>query len=237
MKHEKVLSLLKDRQLLQSGPDGREGREITLPRTGNRRAAGNYSPQMSRSLCSASQAAGAARRLRRGVAPTPRFGCYDADTFENRVEIPIHIAAALPEDYEWCAGVMASSEPWITLGRDLAGCGQVLTRPGADLFLARRADTGQRAGFILLAPYGLGGSPYIATFAVAAEARGCGVGSRLLNFAEQRFAGRRHLFLLVSSFNHRAQELYRRHGFECVGELKDYIVAGYSELIFHKGIQ
>lgn len=153
------------------------------------------------------------------------------------MEIPVHIAAAEPDDYGWCAGVMASSEPWITLGRDLASCARVLARPGTELFIARRAENGQRAGFILLAPYGLGGSPYIATFAVVAEARGCGVGSQLLRFAERRFAGRKHLFLLVSSFNQRAQELYRRHGFACVGELKDYVVAGCSELIFHKGIQ
>jgi ribosomal protein S18 acetylase RimI-like enzyme len=153
------------------------------------------------------------------------------------VEIPIDIAAAVPEDYDWCAGVMASSEPWTTLGRDLAACGAVLARPGADLFIARPAGQGHRAGFILLAPYGLGGSPYIATFAVAAEARGCGVGSQLLRFAEQHFDGRRHLFLLVSSFNQRAQQLYRRHGYDCVGELKDYVAAGHSELIFHKGIQ
>ena len=171
------------------------------------------------------------------IQPARRDGCYDARVFEDRMEIPIHIAAAVPEDYGWCAGVMASSEPWTTLGRDLAACDAVLARPGADLFVARRADLGQRAGFILLAPYGLGGSPYIATFAVAAEARGCGVGSQLLRFAEQHFAGRRHLFLLVSSFNQRAQALYRRHGFESVGELQDYVVAGHSELIFHKGIQ
>ncbi len=153
------------------------------------------------------------------------------------MEIPIEVVAAEPDDYPWCAALMASSEPWITLRRDLAGCGETLARPGCELFLARRSDTAQRAGFILLSPYGLAGSPYIACFAMAAEARGCGVGSQLLRFAEQRYAGRRHLFLLVSSFNRRAREFYRRHGFECVGELKAYATAGHSELILHKGIQ
>jgi ribosomal protein S18 acetylase RimI-like enzyme len=153
------------------------------------------------------------------------------------MEIPIHIAAAAPDDYGWCAGLMASSEPWITLGRDLASCSATLARPGAELFIARRAENGLRAGFILLAPYGLGGSPYISSIAVAAEARGGEIGSQLLRFAEQHFAGRRHLFLLVSSFNDRAQNLYRRQGFQRVGELKDYVVAGHSELIFHIGIQ
>jgi [ribosomal protein S18]-alanine N-acetyltransferase len=156
---------------------------------------------------------------------------------------PIHIAPAAPDDndneYEWCARLMASSEPWITLGRDLAGCRAVLVRPGTELFVSRAlAAQGQPrpSGFILVAPYGLAGSPYIASIAVAAEARGQGVGSELLRFAEHHFAGREHIFLLVSSFNPRAQQFYRRHGYEFVGELKDYIVKGQSELILHKGL-
>jgi ribosomal protein S18 acetylase RimI-like enzyme len=146
----------------------------------------------------------------------------------------IRIAAAVPDDYEWCARVMASTEPWITLGRDLAQCRSALVRPGTELFVAREKEL--RSGFILVAPYGLAASPYIASIAVAAEARGRGVGSQLLRFAEEHFAGRKHLFLLASSFNPRAQNLYRRHGYELVGELKDYVATGYSELILHKRI-
>ena len=153
-----------------------------------------------------------------------------------------HIAAAAPDDYEWCARVMAGSEPWITLRRDLAECHAALVRPGTELFVSRglaardlsSQDLPQPSGFILVAPYGLAGSPYIASIAVAAEARRQGVGSELLRFAERHFAGREHLFLLVSSFNLRAQQLYRRHGYQFVGELKDYIVKGQSELILYK---
>jgi ribosomal protein S18 acetylase RimI-like enzyme len=144
----------------------------------------------------------------------------------------IHVTAATPNDYEWCARVMTSSEPWITLCRNLEECRATLVRPGIELFVARDEDL--PAGFVLVAPYGLAGSPYIASIAVEAEARGKGIGSQLLRFAEEHFADRGHLFLLVSSFNHRAQNLYRRHGYEFAGELKDYIVPGQSELILHK---
>jgi len=147
---------------------------------------------------------------------------------------PLHIATAVPNDYEWCATVMASSEPWLTLGRDLEQCRAALRRPGTQLFVAR--DNAPPAGFILIAPYGLAGSPYVASIAVAEEARGKGIGSQLLAFAEAHFAAQGHMFLLVSSFNSRAQELYRRHGYQCVGELKDYIVPGHSELLLHKRI-
>jgi ribosomal protein S18 acetylase RimI-like enzyme len=145
---------------------------------------------------------------------------------------PIVIASAAPADAEWCAGLMATTEPWITLRQDLSGCRDALARPGTELYVAR--DGGQPVGFVLVAPHGLAASPYIASIAVAADARGRGIGSDLLRFAERHFAGRQHLFLLVSSFNERAQRLYRRHGYERVGELKDYVVPGASEIILHK---
>lgn len=147
---------------------------------------------------------------------------------------PIHIGAAVPKDYEWCAQLMASIDPWITLRRDLEGCRAVLTRPGTELFVARSEVANPPLGFLLLAPHGLAGSPYIASIGVTPAAQGQKVGSQLMAFAEQRCQGRGHLFLLVSSFNHRAQQFYRAHGYEFIGELKDYIVPGHSELLLHK---
>ncbi|HLZ42518.1 MAG TPA: N-acetyltransferase [Candidatus Sulfotelmatobacter sp.] len=147
---------------------------------------------------------------------------------------PLHIAAASEADYEWCARLMATSEPWMTLRRDLEGCRAALTRPGTELFLARDERAGQRFGFILLAAYGFAASPYVASIGVAPESRGRSVGSQLMAFAEQRYVDRGHLFLLVSSFNPRAQSFYRERGYQFVGELKEYIIPGHSELIFHK---
>ena len=146
----------------------------------------------------------------------------------------LQITAAVETDYEWSARLMASNEPWITLRRDLNGCRATLVRPGTELFMARDSDSGQALGFILLARYGFAASPYVASFAVTPEAQGQGVGAQLMAWAEQHFAGCRHLFLLVSSFNPRAQQFYRRHGYDFIGELKDYLVPGHSELIFHK---
>jgi len=132
---------------------------------------------------------------------------------------------------------MASNEPWVTLCRDLDACRAALVRPGSELFIACDAEAGLPLGFILLAPYGFAASPYVASIAVAPEAQGVYVGSQLMGFAERHFRDRGHLFLLVSSFNQRAQQFYRGHGYEFVGELKDYIVPGHSELIFHKRLQ
>lgn len=136
---------------------------------------------------------------------------------------------------EWCAQLMAQSEPWITLGSDLENRRAALRRPGTELFVAREND--EPMGFLLAAEYGMAGAPYIASIGVAEGARGRGTGGELLRFVEERFANRGHMFLLVSSFNEGAQKFYKKHGYENVGELKDYIVPGKSELIYHKRLQ
>ena len=142
------------------------------------------------------------------------------------------IERAEESDYDWCARLMAGSEPWITLRRDLEGCHAALRRPGSELFVAR--ERGAPAGFILIHPYGCAGSPYIASVAVPRGARERGIGTRLVAFAERQMAGRRFIFLCVSSFNRRAQELYSRLGYRRVGEIPDYVVEGHSEILLCK---
>lgn len=157
-------------------------------------------------------------------------------TFVVLVEIPIRISAAAQDDFAWCAALMASSDPWITLGRGPDLCLAALNRPGTDLFVARKVEDDRPVGFILVSAYGLAGSPYIASIGVAEVLRGQGVGSQMLRFAEQHFAGRAHLFLLVSSFNQKAQKLYQQMGYRCVGELSNYCIPGHAELILHKDL-
>lgn len=148
--------------------------------------------------------------------------------------VSLDISPAASGDLEWCARLMASSEPWITLGRDMRGCESGLRIAGRELWVAR--DRGRPVGFTLLAPYGFAGSPYIATLAVTSDDRSRGVGAALLDFAERHFAGRKHLFLLCSSFNKRAQKFYRMHGYNFIGELKGYVVPQHDEYIFMKRI-
>ncbi len=145
------------------------------------------------------------------------------------------IEAAGESDREWCARLMASSEPWITLRRGLKATKASLRLPGRELFIARKGK--RRLGFILLEARGVAGSPYITSIAIASRQRGRGVGSQLIVFAEKHFAGSKHLFLCVSSFNRRAQNLYRRLGYEPVAEFPDYIVDGHSEVLMHKRLR
>jgi len=76
---------------------------------------------------------------------------------------------------------------------------------------------------------------YLQTICIAPAFRGQGLGSRLVAFAEARiFRDQPNVFLCVSGFNHAARRLYERLGYTCVGELKDYVVAGQSEWLYRK---
>lgn len=150
--------------------------------------------------------------------------------------LPVAIAAARAAEREWCASLMASSDPWITLRRGLASCRRSCRHPQYELFVARGG--GRPLGFILLHPRGAMSSPYVASIAVAAEARGKQIGIRLLRFAEKRYTRRaRHIFLCVSSFNRRARKLYERLGYRRVANLKDYVLEGASEILMHKRLR
>jgi len=150
----------------------------------------------------------------------------------EHISRPLTITQALEPEFEWCAQLMAGSEPWITLRRGIDQCRAALRRTGHELYVAREA--GQPVGFILINPYGCAGSAYIASIAVAESARGKGIGTQLLTFAERQAEGRRFIFLCVSSFNHRAQELYYSLGYQRVGEIPNYVIEGHSELLLAK---
>lgn len=151
------------------------------------------------------------------------------------VQSDISIIRGSEVDYAWCAQLMASTEPWITLGRDPSVCEAALRRPASELFIARHEE--QKLGFILLTANGVAGSPYVAAIAVDEGARGRGLGTKLLMFAEQRYPEARNIFLCVSDFNERARMLYERCGYRQVGLLENYAMEGRSELLMRKRLK
>ncbi|PWU16844.1 MAG: N-acetyltransferase [Verrucomicrobia bacterium] len=159
-----------------------------------------------------------------------------------------------------CARIAAASDPWLRLRRNLAYVLKQLGDPRkeAHVALLSSEDVGSRPlkakrkkklaaerqalpgrgilGFIILDQNGpLGG--YIQAIAVHPDWRGRGIGRELIAFAEKRiFRKSSNVFLCVSSFNSAAQKFYRRLAYERVGELKDYVVKGYSEILMRKSI-
>jgi len=135
-------------------------------------------------------------------------------------------------DIELCARMMERSEPWITLGRGYESGLAMLNDASRERHAAVLGD--QVAGFVVLLMQGaLVG--YLQTICVAPERRGSGVGRALMDYAEDLvFARYANLFLMVSDFNAPAQRFYAQLGYEQVGVLRDYLVAGRSEILMRK---
>ncbi|MCD4827890.1 MAG: GNAT family N-acetyltransferase [Candidatus Cloacimonetes bacterium] len=129
---------------------------------------------------------------------------------------------------------MADSEPWITLRRTFDDALRILRDPSREVYQAE--IEGKIVGFLILQMSGAFVG-YIQTVGVLPGWKNRGIGTLLLKFAEKRvFSERPNVFICVSSFNPRAQKLYERLGYINVGELKDYIVAGHSEILMRKTI-
>ncbi|MBI5241237.1 MAG: GNAT family N-acetyltransferase [Elusimicrobia bacterium] len=138
------------------------------------------------------------------------------------------------EELEACGRIMSSQEPWLTLRRGYDHALALLKNPEREVYVA--AVDGAVAGFIILA---MGGAlkGYIQTIAVSPDWQGRGIGSRLMAFAGERiFSESPNAFICVSDFNPDARRLYERLGYKLVGELKDYVVKGHSELLLRKSI-
>ena len=141
---------------------------------------------------------------------------------------------ALANDSEasHCASAMAASDPWLTLGIPAEALFRHLTDRTREVFVV--GQEGRVAGSLILNLNGpLKG--YIQSIFVFREFQNQGLGARIVEFAEQRiFRECPNAFLCVSSFNEKAQRWYHRLGYEKVGELTDYLVAGHSEIILRK---
>ncbi len=135
---------------------------------------------------------------------------------------------------QWCAHLMSSSEPWVTLGRTYQEALERMRDDSRERYLARLGSV--LAGFLVL---NLKGAfvGYIQSICVAPEQRRKGIGAKLVRFAEERTLRESpNVFLCVSSFNHEARRLYERLGYRMVGALPDYLVQGHAELLLRKTI-
>jgi [ribosomal protein S18]-alanine N-acetyltransferase len=137
-------------------------------------------------------------------------------------------------DAEWSASMMADSVPWKTLGIGHDQCLRILSNETRERFLAVLGE--RPVGFLVLNMQGafIG---YVQLVGVSPEARGQGVGRALIKFAEDRIFGvTPNVFICVSDFNREARAFYEKLGYSKVGELKDFLVSGRSELLLRKTI-
>ena len=134
--------------------------------------------------------------------------------------------------FEKGAAIICNSEPWITLKRNYEQCLEAFNGDYKEIYVT--TEKNELLGFIIMQMKGTF-KGYIQTIAVAANARGKGIGTALIDFAEKRITAiSPNVFICVSSFNKKAQDLYIKLGYEKVGVLKDFIVKGYDEILLRK---
>ena len=154
-----------------------------------------------------------------------RLGISDGDVVEIR-------SLKDTNEAETCARMMANSEPFITLQRGYDASLRRISDPSREVYLA--LVNSEIVGFVVLVMHGAF-TGYVQSICVAPEWRNRGIGSWLMSFAEKRiFAETPNAFLCVSSFNEGARRFYERLGYEVVGELKNYLISGHSEILMRK---
>lgn len=138
----------------------------------------------------------------------------------------------LKSDAEVCAKIMADSDPWKRLNFSYELCLKSFEEPLAEFYVILEKDL--TIGFISIQMEGAF-TGYIKRICIHKDWRRKGIGSKLMKFAEDRIFKEKHnAFLCVSSFNTEAKKLYLKLGYEEVGELKDYVAPGFSEIIMRK---
>jgi len=139
-----------------------------------------------------------------------------------------------PQDFAACAAIMYKTDPWITLGMDYEGCLKAFDGAYKETFVLKKDS--DIAGFVILQTQG-SFKGYIQTLAVNEASRGMGYGTLILKFCEERILQYSpNIFICVSSFNEGAIHLYKKFGFELVGELKNFVKEGFTELLLRKTV-
>lgn len=158
------------------------------------------------------------------------------DRFEIDSQVIVVRRPASDGDARACARIMAENEPWITLRRDYEASLAIVRDPLREVYVACPTAAADVLGFVILVMHGAFVG-YIQSIGVREDWRGRGLGTRLIAFAEARiFRETPNVFICASSFNERARALYARLGYETVGELRDYVVRGESELLMRKSV-
>ena len=139
-----------------------------------------------------------------------------------------------PDEFEYCAKIMADSEPWITLGLTYTDCLNAFEGTCKEIVTIKKDD--KIIGFAVIQTCG-SFKGYIQTLAIDTAFRGHGYGTKLLQYCEEKILRYSpNVFICVSIFNKRALALYLKFGFVKVGELSNFVKEGYTELLLRKTV-
>ncbi len=169
------------------------------------------------------------------IARTRKPRSYERDPHDGFALIRIRVLRA--HDIPACGAIVGSDALWQRYGISARKARQLIrdARRRRERLYVATAD-GQVVGFIWFLLHGtFAHSGYIRWIVVASSARGKGVGTKLMAFAEtQILRAGPNVFLLVSAFNRLAQRFYWRRGYQPIGRLADYVAPGITEVLYRK---
>ena len=149
----------------------------------------------------------------------------------NNASVTIELTAN-PDDFAICARIMSITDPWVTLAMSYQQCLKAFEGAFKEIFVLK--NEGTIIGFVIIQTHGTF-KGYIQTVCINATHRGLGYGTQILQFCQERILKYSpNIFICVSTFNHGAIQLYAKFGFEPVGELKDFVKKGFTELLMRK---
>ena len=138
------------------------------------------------------------------------------------------------EDRAAVIELLAGSDPWKRLGYQ-AGDWDIYFTPlpqGRDSYVVDQ--NGNVAGIAIVRQKFLLGD-YLELLAVADWARGKGLGGKLLGHIEPIVFGRAtNLFACVSDFNAQARAFYKKHGYQEIGPMPNFLIPGSAEILLRK---
>jgi ribosomal-protein-alanine N-acetyltransferase len=138
------------------------------------------------------------------------------------------------DDFAVCAAMMMQNDPWVRLGMNYAYCLKAFDGDFKEIFVLKKDN--KIIGFVVMQTQGTF-KGYVQTICIDAANRGGGYGTKLLRFCEGRILQYSpNIFICVSSFNEGAIQLYYKLGYQLVGELKDFVKKGSTELLLRKTV-
>ena len=138
------------------------------------------------------------------------------------------------DDREAVVHLLGESDPWKTLGYSKGDWNRIFcpTPVGRDCYVALLND--RVAGVTIVKQKFLLGD-YLELLGVAEWARKQGIGGSLLSHVERLVFGRaKNLFACVSDFNESARVFYKKHGYQEIGPMPNFLIPGSAELLLRK---
>lgn len=130
--------------------------------------------------------------------------------------------------------ILASSDPWLTLNISAKSLENYFIKKdyGLHRYLVLVED--KIAGTICIRFPWLRG-PYIELLGLDSKYRGFGIGKQLLEWVEKEARREsKNLWVVSSSFNHKAIQFYEKQGFSKIGVIQGLIKPNYDEMLLRK---